>query len=197
MATEIALPIRDGEMTYYQSLFDAPTSRRLFDSLYKNTPWTQRSINLYGRTIPMPRLTAWFADRGIHYAYSGGQEPRHDWTPILLEIKHRVEQTIAAEFNGALLNLYRDGNDCVGWHSDNESVLGDNPVIASVSLGATRRFRLRHKENEARPISIELESGSLLVMSGQTQCCWRHQLPKTRRPSGPRVNVTFRRVLTD
>lgn len=197
MIATTPIPIPDGELVYYASVFDPDTQAQLFDTLYREIRWTQRHMNLYGRSTPMPRLTAWYADAGIHYAYSGGQEPRNDWIPPLLEIKQRVEQTVGSRFNGALLNLYRDGSDSVGWHSDNETSLGDKPVIASVSLGAPRRFRLQHKKHKRESVGIDLEPGSVLVMRGETQRHWRHQLPKTRRPVGPRINITFRHVEAD
>lgn len=191
------LAIPDGDLVYYPAAFSPDQSRALFETLYKSVPWTSRQAVLYGKAVRMPRLIAWYADPGVTYRYSGGEEPRNDWTGELREIKARVEALSGACFNGALLNLYRDGNDSVGWHSDAEPSLGRDPAIASVSLGAVRVFRLRHKRRrDIEPVSLELEPGSLLIMQGPIQHHWRHQLPKTRRPVGPRINITFRYVLT-
>jgi alkylated DNA repair dioxygenase AlkB len=142
--------------------------------------------------VPIPRLTAWHGEAG--YVYSGIAMQPAAWTPALLEIKRCAEHHAGQGFNSVLLNLYRDGRDSVSWHADNEPGLGRDPVIASLSLGATRRFQLKHRRNGLR-VAIDLEHGSCLVMAGATQHHWLHQLPKTARPVGPRVNLTFRRMM--
>ena len=190
------IEIADGELLYYPQIFDANTCSTLLQELQSNIQWTTRSLTLFGKTIPMPRLLAWHADPGIHYRYSGGDSPHNDWTPTLRQIQHQVEKLAQSTFNGALLNLYRDGQHSMGWHSDNEATLGPSPVIASVSLGAEREFQLRHKLKKYSPIKLTLESGSLLLMRGALQQHWQHQLPKTQRAIGPRINITFRHIIS-
>jgi len=160
--------------------------------------WEQRAIRMFGRELPQPRLTAWHGDPAARYTYSGlTWEPR-PWTPALLDLRQRVAAATGARFNSVLLNYYRDGRDSMGWHADDEPELGPSPVIASLSLGATRRFRLRPIGPKAgalaQPLGLDLPNGSLLLMRGPTQHCWQHALPKTARPTGPRLNLTFRWV---
>ena len=160
--------------------------------------WEQRAIRMFGRELPQPRLTAWHGDPAARYTYSGlTWEPR-PWTSALLDLRQRVAAATGARFNSVLLNYYRDGRDSMGWHADDEPELGPSPVIASLSLGATRRFRLRPIGPKAgalaQPLGLDLPNGSLLLMRGPTQHCWQHALPKTARPTGPRLNLTFRWV---
>jgi alkylated DNA repair dioxygenase AlkB len=153
---------------------------------------------MYGKRIAVPRLTAWFGDAETNYTYSGLTMVPEPWTPELLELKSRLEpRARGTTFNSVLLNLYRDGNDSVAWHSDDEPELGRNPVIASLSLGQARSFRLKHDHDDSiPPVQIELTHGSLLVMSGALQHHWKHQLPKRRSVNlGPRINLTFRQIL--
>jgi alkylated DNA repair dioxygenase AlkB len=142
-----------------------------------------------GRRVLIPRLTAWHGAAG--YVYSGIEMTPAPWNEPLLEIKAVAEAWAGQAFNSVLLNLYRDGRDSVSWHADNEPGLGRDPVIASVSLGAMRRFQMKHRRREAR-VALDLRSGSCLVMAGATQHHWLHQVPKTSRPVGPRINLTFR-----
>jgi alkylated DNA repair dioxygenase AlkB len=144
--------------------------------------------------VASPRLSAWYGDPGAIYSYSGLRLEPLPWTPVLLEIRQVVTDLAETPFNSVLLNLYRDGQDSMGWHSDAEPELGRNPVIASVSLGAVRRFVLRHKKRKEQHIALELESGSVLVMGGALQHYWRHALPKIRQAVGPRINLTFRLI---
>ena len=153
------------------------------------TPWRQEVATVMGRRMPIPRLTAWHGASG--YVYSGIEMAPAPWNQPLLEIKAVAEACAGCAFNSVLLNLYRDGRDSVSWHADNEPGLGRDPVIASVSLGATRRFQMKHRRRQAR-VAIDLPSGSCLVMAGATQHHWLHQVPKTSRPLGPRINLTFR-----
>jgi alkylated DNA repair dioxygenase AlkB len=157
--------------------------------------WEQHRIRIRGREIASPRLSAWYGDPDAHYRYSGlSLEPR-PWLPVILELKSRVEAACDEPFNSVLLNLYRDGSDSMGWHSDDEPELGERPLIASLSLGATRRFRLRHRRRkDLEPVAIDLEGGSLLIMEGDTQRFWKHQVPKTKRTVEPRINLTFRNI---
>lgn len=192
-AQHITIP--DGELHYYPCAFTADESATFLRQLRETINWTRREIRLYGQRIMMPRLIAWYGDSGVEYEYSGQISPHNAWTTELLAIKARVDAISGHTFNGALLNHYRDGNDSMSWHSDDEKSLGLNPVIASVSFGATRAFKLRHRQNRSiNPLSLPLTSGSLLIMCGETQHHWQHQLPKTRKEIGERINITFRRI---
>jgi alkylated DNA repair dioxygenase AlkB len=166
---------------------------RLLGTLHGEIAWRQEVAMIMGRKVPIPRLTAWHGEAG--YVYSGIAMQPAPWTPALLELKACSEHHAGQGFNSALLNLYRDGRDSVAWHADNEPGLGRDPVIASLSLGATRRFHLKHRRSGER-LSLDLGHGSCLIMAGSTQHHWLHQLPKTARAVGPRINLTFRRMLT-
>jgi alkylated DNA repair dioxygenase AlkB len=172
-----------------------PEAGQLLAELKASVAWEQRSIRLFGQLVPQPRLTAWYGDPAAHYSYSGLHWLPQPWTPGLLALRQRVEAATNARFNSVLLNLYRDGRDSMGWHADDEPELGPAPTIASISLGARRRFRLRPRAGlAAAPLSLDLPAGSLLLMRGPTQQHWQHALPKTSRPVGPRLNLTFRWV---
>jgi alkylated DNA repair dioxygenase AlkB len=166
---------------------------RLFEELMALTTWRQEIARVMGRHLPIPRLTAWHGAAG--YVYSGIEMTPAPWNAALLELKAVAEACADHAFNSVLLNLYRDGRDSVSWHADNEPGLGRDPVIASVSLGAARRFQMKHRRREAR-IALDLPPGSCLVMAGATQHHWLHQVPKTSRPVGPRINLTFRAMAT-
>lgn len=185
------LPMNDADVRYWAQAFETNHADSLLEALFKQLHWEQRSLRIYNKTHLTPRLVAWCADNGVQYEYSGDNAPRQDWTSALLTIKAQVETLCNARFNGALLNYYRNGNDHMGWHSDDESSLGKQPVIASVSLGAQRTFQFKHKTSKQR-VDIELEHGSLLVMQGNTQKYWQHALPKRLRENEARLNVTFR-----
>jgi alkylated DNA repair dioxygenase AlkB len=144
-----------------------------------------------------PRLVAWYGDRGSDYTYSGIKLTPRPWTDLLRDIKKRVETVSATAFNSVLLNYYRDNRDSMGFHSDDEPELGVRPIIASLSFGEERTFVLKHKVNKlAKPVRLRLESGSLLLMKGETQRYWKHGIAKTSRPCGPRINLTFRRIVS-
>ena len=184
----------DGEAFYYPSFFPRKMSDDFFSSLSKEIAWKQEPIVIFGRAIMQPRLTAWYGDEGKEYSYSGITMKPNPWTSSLLNIKEKIEQISQAPFNSALLNQYRDGQDSVGWHRDNEKELGINPVIGSVSFGATREFQFRHCVDKTLKVSIELEHGSFLLMSGSTQHRWFHSIPKRNAAVDPRINITFRIV---
>lgn len=188
------LVMPDGKATLYRGVFCGAEHDRLFQALQQQVDWQQHVITLYGRAVAAPRLSAWYGDPGAVYRYSGLRLEPLPWTAIVDEIKAKAERFAGVRFNSALLNLYRDGRDSVGWHSDAEPELGRDPVIASISLGAVRRFTLRHKKQRLQ-IALDLEPGSVLVMAGATQHHWRHQLSKTSRPVEPRINLTFRRIV--
>ncbi len=186
--------IADGRLRYWTRAFDPPHADRLLLELRHGIEWQQEEILIFGRRRLVPRLVAWHGDPLARYTYSGtGHEPR-PWTATLLEIRARVEALTGVAFNSVLLNLYRDGADSMGWHADDEPELGRNPQIASVSLGATRRFRLQHRRRKSETLSLDLGHGSLLLMAGETQHHWRHRVPKTAAPVGERINLTFRRI---
>jgi len=163
---------------------------RLIDEI----PWEQHRLRLFGREHAAPRLSCWIGDTDAVYVYSRTRFVPRPWTPTLLELKARVEAACAARFNSVLANRYRDGRDAMGWHSDDEPELGPDPVIASLSLGAPRRFLLRGRHAPAQRLSLELGHGSLLLMRGATQANYRHALPRTARPVGERINLTFRQI---
>lgn len=191
-----ALPIKlpDADMVLYANQDWGMPTAALQHQLIAATPWRSESITLFGKTYPQPRLIAWYADPELDYSYSGTRLETLPWTPLLIDLKQRVEQLTGHGFNSVLLNYYRDGADSMGMHADDEPELGPQPVIASLSLGESRIFKLRHKRE---PLShrLNLEDGSLLLMQGPTQANWKHGIDKTRKPCGPRLNLTFRRVL--
>lgn len=160
--------------------------------LQHEIPWQQDDITLFGKTHPQPRLTALFGNEGKPYSYSNIVMQPHRWNPLLTFIKEEIEKVSGVTFTTVLLNYYRDGKDSNGWHADNEKELGTNPVIASVSFGAERFFHLQYNLDKNIKQKILLEHGSLLLMQGQTQHFWKHQIPKTAKPIGPRINLTFR-----
>jgi alkylated DNA repair dioxygenase AlkB len=172
---------------------------RLFAALLGEVPWAQRTIRLFGREVLQPRLLAWMGDPGVTYTYSRSTLPPEPWTPAVREIRARVAAAAAARGwswrpNGVLLNRYRDGRDAMGWHADDEPELGPAPTIASVSLGQTRRFSLRRRDDHRARVDVPLTHGSLLWMTGPTQERYQHALPRTAKPRDERINLTFRRI---
>jgi alkylated DNA repair dioxygenase AlkB len=187
------LPIDDAEVLLQHGINLGSPYQQLLDALIETTPWRQQEIKIYGRNYLQPRLSAWYGDEA--YSYSGILLKPLPWTDTLLELKHRVESIIDHQFNSVLLNYYRDQNDSMGMHSDDEPELGKQPVIASLSLGEERSFLLRHKyRKDIGPVKLFLSSGSMLVMRGDTQSHWKHGITKERKPCGPRINLTFRKV---
>lgn len=185
---------RDGEVFLIPNALSPATADKALAALQDEIDWRQETATLFGRKIPLPRLTAWYGDAG--YAYSGIRHEPALWTPTLRALKSEVEAWARTRFDSVLANLYRHGRDSMGWHSDDEAVLGPAPLIASLSLGATRRFQLKHRDGDER-LSLDLTHGSCLVMQGLCQSCWRHQVPKTKKPVRPRINLTFRTVGRD
>ncbi|WP_448570666.1 alpha-ketoglutarate-dependent dioxygenase AlkB family protein [Trichothermofontia sp.] len=192
--TQMAIP--DGKLSLYAPCLPAAAADRAFNCLLAKTPWRQESITLFGKRYQQPRLIAWYGDTGKTYRYSGLLLHPLPWTETLISLKTQVEALAAAPFNSVLLNYYRDGQDSMGWHSDDEPELGVNPVIASLSLGASRRFCLRHRSRSDAKVKLWLSHGSLLIMAGATQHYWQHAVPKTAKAIGPRLNLTFRWVQT-
>ena len=192
-AGPISYDVPDGDVVFFEHFFDRKESDYYYETLQREIQWHQDKIKLYGKTINLPRQTAWYGDPGKSYTYSGIPMRPHTWTPGLLQIKKRVEKEAKIEFSSVLLNLYRTGKDSVNWHSDNEKELGKNPIIGSVSFGDTREFQMRHlTRKDLRKVNIPLAHGSFLLMKGTTQHCWEHQIPKTSQPVKPRINLTFR-----
>ena len=191
----LRLEMLEGEARLWPSALRPDEAGELFAELRRTIDWQQESILMFGRRVLVPRLVAWHGDPGTSYTYSGTLHQPLPWTSPLARIRDRVSELSCARFNAVLLNLYRDGRDGMGWHADDEPELGRNPVIASVSLGATRRFCLRHRRRKDLKVDVPLPHGSLLCMSGATQHHWVHALPKTRRPVGERINLTFRLVV--
>lgn len=189
---KIALNLPQSDIRYYPHFFTAEKAEYYFHVLKESVPWQQDPITLFGKTHLQPRLTALYGNNAKAYTYSNITMQPHPFTPELLCIKAAVEKEVGVVFSSCLLNYYRDGKDSNGWHADNEKELGPSPVIASVSLGAERFFHLRHTKNKALKHKIRLEHGSLLLMQGETQQYWQHQIPKTAKKIGERINLTFR-----
>lgn len=186
------LKMKDAEITLYRQIFSRKESNQFLSDINTKTPWRQDSIKIFGKTILLPRLTAWYGDQGKSYTYSGIPMNPEPWTDELIYIKSAIEEYTDVKFNSVLLNLYRDGNDSVAWHSDDEDELGENPVIASLSLGSERKFMFKHKYSKELKAEIALTHGSVLIMKGPTQRFWHHQLPKTTKKVSLRINLTFR-----
>ncbi|AOK12239.1 MULTISPECIES: alpha-ketoglutarate-dependent dioxygenase AlkB family protein [Burkholderia] len=181
------------EVDWYPDWLAPADADRLLAALIDEVAWRQDTIRTPRGRIPLPRLTAWQGERDAVYVYSGIRNVPAPWTPAVLELKRAVEETSRAPFNSVLLNRYRNGQDSLGWHADNERELGEVPVIASVSLGAMRVFDLRHRASGVTHV-YRLTHGSLLVMRGRTQAEWLHRVPKAPAVQGERVNLTFRFV---
>ena len=183
----------DADISYWPGFLTTAEADFYLQTLHDTLAWQQDSIRLFGQYRQIPRLQAWYGDQGVVYSYSGTRLSASSWTPALQALQRRVEQATAHRFNSVLANLYRDGQDSMGWHADDEAELGEDPVIASLTLGATRDFKLRHKRN-GDTHKIALCHGSLLIMAGATQHNWQHAIAKTRKPCGKRINLTFRWV---
>ncbi len=189
------LLLNDAQIRYYESFFTPKEAATIFDQLLEETLWQQDPITVFGKTYPQPRLTALYAINTKPYSYSGISMKPKIMTPLLQKIKHKIASISEAEFTSVLLNLYRDGKDSNGWHADNEKELGKNPIIASLSFGENRFFHLKHRRNKEDRLKVLLKSGSLLLMEGNTQEHWLHQIAKIARPIGPRINLTFRKIM--
>jgi alkylated DNA repair dioxygenase AlkB len=188
----IHFSVPDADICLYPNFIASHKAQEYFDLLYTQTPWRNDPITVFGKTHPQPRLTSLYGHEGKPYAYANVVMQPHPWTPLLTFLKEEVEQIAHTQFTTVLLNLYRHGQDSNGWHADNEKELGRNPVIASLSFGAERAFHLQHNTLREEKLKIPLTAGSLLLMQGVTQHYWKHQIPKTARPVGPRINLTFR-----
>jgi len=188
--------MQDAEVYYLRHLALAQPPHIVMGRLIDEVPWRAEKIVVWGRTYPQPRLIAWYGDVGKNYTYSGIKLEPLAWTHTLLDIKSRIEVVAGTDFNSVLLNYYRDQRDSMGLHSDDEPELGERPILASLSLGEERTFILKHKRDKTlKPVRLKLASGSILLMKGDTQRYWKHGIDKETRPCGPRVNLTFRRIL--
>lgn len=194
MPQTINLNLNDADVSYQSNAFTTEQCERFMKILLEETKWQQDNITLFGKTYKQPRLTALYASNNSPYSYSGIMMKPHEFTPCLKEIKLKVEQLVNHTFTSCLLNLYRDGNDSNGWHADDEKELGKNPVIASVSFGEPRWFHLKHKTQPNLKYKMLLANGSLLIMKDTTQHYWKHQIPKTKKKIGARINLTFRTI---
>ena len=182
-------------VTFVPGWLPAGEADALYDALMQQVAWETHRIRMFGRMVDSPRLSCWIGDPGASYVYSRVRFEPRPWPAALAALRSRVDAAAGVAMNSVLANLYRDGRDAMGWHSDDEPELGPRPVIASISLGGTRRFAFRHRHDPARKCTLELPHGSLLLMAGDTQAQWRHALPRTARPVPPRINLTFRRIL--
>ena len=190
----VVLDLPDADIIYYPKFFDKEQSDLIYTELLQDIAWQQDNITIFGKTHPQPRLTALYGNEGKPYSYSNIKMQPHPWNSLLQKIKYYIEETTGWQFTTVLLNQYRDGKDSNGWHADNEKELGTNPIIASLSFGSERVFQLKHNTIADAKKSIVLEHGSLLLMKGSTQHFWKHQIPKTAKPIGTRINLTFRSI---
>ncbi len=190
-----SINLQDADLTYYPDFIKQESADNLYEVLLKNLAWEQHYIKLFGKTIAQPRLSALYASNDKSYTYSGLKLNPEPFTAELKKLNSLLQHLTGQEFTHCLVNLYRNGNDSMGWHSDNERELGKDPLIASISLGALRNFQLKHIKNPELKYNIYLEHGSLLLMQCKTQEFWKHQLPKSKKELSPRINLTFRTIL--
>jgi alkylated DNA repair dioxygenase AlkB len=185
---------QDGTVNYYGKLLSHEQAEHYFQRLYHHINWQNDKARIFGKTIVTRRKVAWYADKPFEYTYSNLTKRALPWTDELISLKENIELATGENFNSCLLNLYHDGNEAMGWHSDAEKDLKKNAAIASLSLGAERKFSFKHKDNSQK-VEIRLEHGSLLVMKDETQIHWLHRLPPTKKVTSPRINLTFRTIV--
>ena len=188
------LSLPDAELALWRDFLPAAESWALLRELETTASWEQSLIRIAGRELPIPRLNVWYGDPGTNYGYSGTRLESHPWTPALAALRRQIETITGCDFNSALLNCYRSGEDGVDWHSDDEAVLGPEPAIATLSLGVARRFELRHRTQPGLRRHLLLENGALLLMAGAMQRHWRHRVPKQPAVADRRISITFRLV---
>ena len=189
------LGLPDSEIRYFPNFLNKMEADTYFEQLRKEVPWQQDDIKVFGKVYPQPRLTALYGNNGKPYSYSNITMQPHKFSEQLLKMKNKIETKTDADFTTCLANLYRHGKDSNGWHADNEKELGQNPIIASITLGQERFFHLKHRKDKSLKHKILLQHGSLLLMEGATQHHWLHQIPKTAKPIGERINLTFRVII--
>ena len=185
----------DGTVNYHGPILSVAESIYFYETLLREVPWKNDEAKIFGKHIITARKVAWYGDSNFSYTYSGATKQALSWTPELVALKTIVEKHTHSRFNSCLLNLYHNGNEGMAWHSDDEKSLGKDSTIASVSLGAEREFRLKHKKIDQKAFVL-LESGSLLVMKDTTQTHWLHSIPKSKKIKVPRINLTFRSMIT-
>jgi len=193
--TAIHYNLPNAKIVYIPVFFNKPEADHLYAALLDEVEWQQDYIKMFGKTHAVPRLQAFYGDSGYHYSYSNIKLATKQWTHNLLKVKEKIEIYNEHLFNSVLINLYRDGKDSNGWHADDEASLGKNPVIASLSLGGSRSFHLKNKNDKTIKQKIELTHGSLLLMKGSTQHFYQHQIAKTTKKVEKRINLTFRKIL--
>jgi alkylated DNA repair dioxygenase AlkB len=185
----------DAQLRYYQNFLSSQVADHYYEALLKNIPWQQDNVKVFGKVYAQPRLTSLHSNTLDTYTYSGLTLKPYPMIPELLELLYQIQRICNHDFNCVLLNLYRDGADSNGWHADNEKELGKQPQIASFSLGASRFFHFKHRRIKEKKYKMELHHGSLLLMEGAMQEHWLHQIPKTKKPMQPRINLTFRKII--
>lgn len=189
------LPVVGADLFYDQQFISVDQADALLAEITAQVQWQQAELKIYGRNVLTPRLTCWMGDASASYVYSNTQFHPLPWVLPIVDIKNRIESATGHTFNSVLLNYYRDGQDAMSWHSDDEKELGIQPVIASLSLGSARRFLLRRKDKTEKSIGLDLQHGSLLLMQGDTQENFQHALPRTAKQCSARINLTFRKII--
>ena len=192
---EVAINYKGLEIISYEKFINSSDADRIFSSALNEIPWESSTIKMYGKEVLIPRLQCWIGDPGCEYAYSGKSLQRYDFFEPLIEIRSLIQNQLGIYFNSVLANLYRDGNDSMGFHADDEQELGNNPVIASLSLGAERPLVFQNKDKTETKTFYQ-PHGSLMLMKGATQSAWKHGIRKSKKISEPRINFTFRNIIT-
>jgi alkylated DNA repair dioxygenase AlkB len=195
--TDQALEFADADIRLNRQFLSAAVATELMNELQTKVAWQQDALTLFGKTHMLPRLHQWYGDKGTAYKWSGIEMRPRPWLPALGRLRNAVQSHTNVLFNCVLVNLYRDGKDCMGWHADDEAVLGKQPVIASISLGAERDLLLRRRGSHSKSQCISLNHGSLLIMAGDTQSNWQHALPRRKHMADARINLTFRYISPD
>tara|TARA_B100000424_G_scaffold52676_1_gene37690 strand:- start:81 stop:668 length:588 start_codon:yes stop_codon:yes gene_type:complete len=192
---EVAINYKGLEIISYEKFLNTSDADRIFASALNEIPWETSTIKMYGKEVSIPRLQCWIGDPGCEYAYSGKSLQRYDFFEPLIEIRSLIQNQLGIYFNSVLANLYRNGNDSMGFHADDEPELGNNPVIASLSLGEERPLIFQNKD-KAETKTFDQPHGSLMLMKGATQSAWKHGIRKSKKISEPRINFTFRNIIT-
>lgn len=192
---KIELPLKEGKATLYPGYFSPSKADELMQLCLQKCHWEQAEVKVFGKKHLTPRLTAWMGDDGIKYGYSSVVHTHQNWVPELKELMETINVAFETQFNSLLLNAYRNGNDKMGWHADDEATLGHNPYVASINLGESRRFDFRLKQNHREKLSVELHHGDLLMMKEGVQEKYHHQVPVQKKKQKMRINLTFRAIL--
>ncbi len=185
----------NGELYLVNDFYPANKAQVIFNDLLQNIDWQQEKLFIYGRTVKVPRLMCWFGDKNTTYHYSGVNHQPNPWSEQLLLIKQKIESFYPCSFNSVMANLYRNGSDSMGCHADDEKELGKNPLIASLNFGEQRLIKFRHSKSK-KVVDLLLNHGDLLIMAGEIQHYWKHEIPKTKKIKTERINLTFRKTST-